>query len=58
MRWGAPAASQIATGTPSVRAAPARTTGKGRPVAAYLTVSLSISLFMHWYDRRMALKER
>ncbi len=27
-------------------------------VAAYLTVSLSISLFMHWYDRRMALKER
>lgn len=27
-------------------------------VAAYLTVSLSISLFMHWYDRRMALTER
>jgi len=27
-------------------------------VAAYLTVSLSISLFMHGYERRMALKER
>ena len=26
--------------------------------AAYLTVSLSISLFMTWYNRRIALKER
>ncbi len=27
-------------------------------MAAYLTVSLSISLFMNWYNRRIALKER
>jgi general L-amino acid transport system permease protein len=27
-------------------------------VAAYLTVSLSISAFMNWYNRRVALKER
>ena len=27
-------------------------------MAVYLTVSLSISLFMNWYNRRIALKER
>ena len=27
-------------------------------MAAYLTVSLSISLFMNWYNRRIALVER
>jgi general L-amino acid transport system permease protein len=27
-------------------------------MAAYLTVSLSISLFMNWYNRRIALRER
>ena len=27
-------------------------------MAAYLTVSLSISFFMNWYNRRIALKER
>ncbi|MBX3502573.1 MAG: amino acid ABC transporter permease [Alphaproteobacteria bacterium] len=27
-------------------------------MAAYLTVSLSISLFMNWYNRQIALKER
>jgi general L-amino acid transport system permease protein len=27
-------------------------------VAAYLTVSLSISSFMNWYNKRLALKER
>ncbi|MGE0424672.1 MAG: amino acid ABC transporter permease [Reyranellaceae bacterium] len=27
-------------------------------MAAYLTVSLSISLFMNWYNKRIALKER
>ncbi|HTE35240.1 MAG TPA: ABC transporter permease subunit, partial [Reyranella sp.] len=27
-------------------------------MAAYLTVSLSISAFMNWYNKRIALKER
>jgi general L-amino acid transport system permease protein len=27
-------------------------------MAVYLTVSLSISLFMNWYNRRIALRER
>jgi general L-amino acid transport system permease protein len=27
-------------------------------MAAYLTVSLSISLFMNWYNKRIALVER
>ncbi|MCD8537175.1 MAG: amino acid ABC transporter permease, partial [Burkholderiaceae bacterium] len=27
-------------------------------MAAYLTVSLSISLFMNWYNARIALVER
>jgi general L-amino acid transport system permease protein len=27
-------------------------------MAAYLTVSLSISIFMNWYNKRIALVER
>jgi general L-amino acid transport system permease protein len=27
-------------------------------MAAYLTVSLSISVFMNWYNKRIALVER
>jgi general L-amino acid transport system permease protein len=27
-------------------------------MGAYLTVSLSISLFMNWYNKRIAFKER
>ena len=27
-------------------------------MAAYLTVSLSISLFMNWYNKQIALRER
>jgi general L-amino acid transport system permease protein len=27
-------------------------------MAVYLTLSLTISLFMNWYNRRMALVER
>lgn len=32
--------------------------GIGTIMAVYLTVSLSISAFMNWYNRRIALKER
>jgi general L-amino acid transport system permease protein len=27
-------------------------------MATYLTISLTISLFMNWYNRRIAIKEK
>jgi hypothetical protein len=39
-------------------AAPLTIEGIATIMAVYLTVSLSISVFINWYDRRIALKER
>jgi ABC-type amino acid transport system permease subunit len=32
--------------------------GLNDPMAVYLTISLSIALFMNWYNRRISLVER